>query len=358
MRSSGTLCAMVAVAAVWCVRAPAAQSPDRVRTVLQTRLGFTGGEITTLERGHAIAKSLRADDRQEIAAAGAVRVAVPMQFFLKRFVDIVSFKQSPLVRQIGKFSDPPRPDDLAALTFESADIEDLESCREGRCDIQLSASQLRRIHDAVAWSRPDARAQADRFLRAALFEYIEAYRRDGNQALLEYANERDPLSVADEVRALVANSAPMLAGMPEFAEALYANGKTLPGSSEFLYWSKEQFGLKPVVTITHVIIYHPRRPDLPDSVIASKQIYASRYLAGSLALTLAVEAPGSAPSFFMAYANRSRSEAFPPVIGGLVRRIVQDKTRDGLEEQLLLAKSRLEGAFRAPAKPPARGRPR
>ena len=300
-----------------------------------------------VERGRAVAKSLHGDDDREIAAAGAVRVAVPMPFFLKSFVDIVSFKQSPLVRQIGKFSDPPRLEDLASLTFEGGDIDGLRSCRVGNCDIQLSAPQLQRIQQTVDWSRPDARAQANRVLQTLLFEYAEAYRRSGNQALIEYADEREPLGVADEVRALVDHSAEILAGVPEFVDALTGSARSLPASSQFLYWSKEQFGLKPVVTMTHVVIYHPRRPELPDSIIASKQIYASRYLAASLALTLAVEGPNAAASFYMAYANRTRTRAFPPIIGGLVRRIVHDKTRDGLEEQLVLAKSRLEGSFKA-----------
>jgi hypothetical protein len=86
---------------------------------------------------------------------------------------------------------------------------------------------------------------------------------------------------------------------------------------------------------------------VPDVVIASKQIYASRYLAGSLAITLGVATSSTgSSSFYMAYVNRTRPRAFPPLIGGLVRRIAQGQTREGLEEQLTLAKGRLESAFR------------
>jgi hypothetical protein len=127
---------------------------------------------------------------------------------------------------------------------------------------------------------------------------------------------------------------------------LLAPGSDLPGAEEFIYWSKEQFGLKPVVSITHVVIYQPRRFDVPDVVIASKQIFASRYLGGSLAITLGAR-PSAAgpPSFYMAYVNRSRPRGFPPVIGGLVRRVAQGQTRNGLQEQLAIAKDRLERAY-------------
>ena len=160
---------------------------------------------------------------------------------------------------------------------------------------------------------------------------------------------RVPLSVSDELRLLAAHSSQIVAGLPEFVDSLL-NGKPLEGTDEFIYWSKEQFGLKPVVSITHVIIYSPRRADLPDVMIASKQIYASRYLAASLAITLGVApAAGPSSSFYMVYANRTRPRAFPPFVGGLVRRIAQGQTREGLEEQLSLAKVRLESAYRSPA---------
>jgi hypothetical protein len=341
----------VAIAICWAAMGDA-EIPDRVRGLLQERLSLTTGELASIEQGRAVAKSLRAGDRREIAAGGAVRVGVPAQFFLQRFVDIVSFKQSPIVRQIGKFSEPPRLEDLAGLTFDSGDIEELRSCRAGDCDIQLSADQIRRIQGAVDWSRSDARAQANRVLREVLFDYVERYGRGGNESLLEYANDTAPLRVRDELQLLVAHSSQVLAGVPEFGEMLLNSAATTPpAAAEFLYWSKEQFGLKPVVSITHVIIYLAGRGEVPDIVIASKQIYASRYLAASLAITLGVDAPAAgAPAFFMAYVNRTRPRAFPPLIGAIVRRVAQGQTRDGLEEQLQLAKARLETAYRASAK--------
>lgn len=336
--------------AICCGAVMDAALPERVSRLLQQRLGFTTGELAALERGAAPARSLRAEDRREIAAGGAVRVGVPAQFFLQRFVDIVSFKQSPIVRQIGKFSDTPRRDDLAALTFDHADLEGLRSCRVGDCDIQLSAPQIRRIQGEVNWSRPDARAQANRVLRELLFEYVEAYSRGGNHSLLEYANEKAVLRVGDELKSLVAHSGQILGSMPAFGDMLLNPASNARPNEEFIYWSKEQFGLKPVVSITHVIVYLPQRSDVPDVVIASKQIYASRYLAGSLAITMGIDASTQgAPAFYLAYANRTRPRAFPPLIGGLVRRVAQRQTRDGLEEQLLLAKGRLEKAYRPSA---------
>lgn len=328
-----------------------ADIPTRVRALVQERLSFGAAELTMLDRGRPVAKTLRAGDRRDMAAVGSVRVDVPAHFFLERFVDIVSFKQSPMVRQIGKFSDPPRREDLATLAFEQEDLDELRRCRVGDCGIQLSADQIRRIQATVDWSKRDARAQANDVLREFLFENIESYRNSGNRALLEYANERVPLKINDELQLLVSHSHQMLAGVPEFSDALLSTTASLRGATEFIYWSKEQFGLKPVVSITHVIMYLPQRPDVPDVLIASKQIYASRYLGGSLAITLGVDASlDGVPSFYMVYANRTRPRALPKVIGGLVRRVAQGKARDGLEVQLQLTKDRLESVFAASSK--------
>ena len=320
--------------------------------MLQPRLRLAPADFATLDRGRAVARSLAVGDRREIAAGGAIRLDVPAQFFLQRFVDIVSFKRSPIVRQIGKFHDPPVLEDLSHLSFEPADLDALKACRVGDCDLQLSAEQIRRVQTSIDWSRPDARARANQLLRELLFEYVQRYRASGNQALLEYANDDHPMRVADEVKLLVEHSNQILAGIAEFGHVLSSSAASIATAENFIYWSKEQFGLKPVVSMTHVIVYMPRRSHVPDFVIASKQIYASRYVASSLALTLGVVEPSDdqRSSVYVAYVNRTRVSAFPPLIGGLVRRVVQSETREGLEEQLALTKQRLETSFRDEAK--------
>jgi hypothetical protein len=311
-------------------------------------LGMSTGELRSLDLGRPVVKSLKSEDRREIAAAGAIKVAVPVEFLVDRFRDIVAFKKSPIVRQIGKFSDVPRLQELAGLTLESSDIDALRRCRVADCGINLSADDIRRIEAEIEWSGPAARAQATRLFHHLLFDHVQSYRGAGAKSPLEYRNEKEPVMLAEEFRSLVEHSGQLLTGVPEFRAHLLS-GQPLRDSENFIYWSKEQFGLKPVVSMTHVIIYRPGRADAPDVVIASKQIYASRYLSGSLALTLGIDTttPGSAPSFYMAYGNRTRPRAYPPLVGGLVRRIAQSETRSGLDENLRLIKERLERDYSA-----------
>lgn len=123
---------------------------------------------------------------------------------------------------------------------------------------------------------------------------------------------------------------------------------TSPRVRDFMYWSKEQFGLKPVVSITHAIVYTPQPGGVADLMIASKQLYASHYLHGSLALTLAAmdQPVGADPAgFYMLYVNRTRSASIPPIVGGIVRRFISGRSNSGMEELLRIVKQRLEAEY-------------
>jgi hypothetical protein len=139
--------------------------------------------------------------------------------------------------------------------------------------------------------------------------------------------------------------------VPEFQDYLLAidNG-VLPHTEDFIYWSKEQFGLKPVISITHVIIYRRARLTAPDFIVAHKQIYASRYVTGSLALTVGMSEGGSdlaRNAFYMLYNNRTMTTPAPFLLGAIIRRTAEKQTRAGMDKELRLTKERLERDFAA-----------
>lgn len=333
------------------VSAPAAIPPE-TQALLQRQLGFSPSELAAIDRGRPAVRSLRAGDRHEVATAGAVRIDVPPGLFVDRFNDIVSFKRSPLVLQIGKFSSPPRLDDLERLALDQADVDALRRCRVGNCGLQLTASQIQRFAQEMNWSNPDApdaRGRANKLFREMLLESVTAYQTGGNSALPEYRDRADPVRAADELRVVVGHSSSLLHDAPELTEYLMEYPRaTSPRVQDFMYWSREQFGLKPVVSVTHAIVYTPQPGGAADLMIASKQIYASHYFDGSLALTLAAvdrSVGGNQVGFYMLYANRTRSASLPPLIGGIVRRVINGRTKSGMEEQLRLTKQRLEAEY-------------
>jgi hypothetical protein len=122
--------------------------------------------------------------------------------------------------------------------------------------------------------------------RKELLSYVEAYLAQGNSALIVYRDKSRPVKLADEFRSSLDASLIGERSMKEFREYLEQFTKRpLPNMDTFLYWSKENFGLKPVISITHVTI--DRQPR--QLFIASKQIYASHYFNASLGLTAAVD---------------------------------------------------------------------
>jgi hypothetical protein len=63
-----------------------------------------------------------------------------------------------------------------------------------------------------------------------------------------------------------------------------------PGAEEFLYWSKERFGGKAVISATHVRIYRPTGMQAVEVVVTSTQVFASHYLDASPGMFLSSRA--------------------------------------------------------------------
>ena len=153
-----------------------------------------------------------------------------------------------------------------------------------------------------------------------------------------------------ETGKLIRRSEYIFEHFPEFHEYLEAYPhRTMPGVQSFLYWSKEKFGFKPVISITHVAIYVPAGPSRTAALMASRQIYASHYFDASLSLTALVPAPGTSPAAYLIYLNRTRAPIPGGVFANFARPIIRTRTRGGLERQLQMTKDRLEAGFRGAA---------
>ena len=127
----------------------------------------------SLRRGQVVKHGLPSRAPGEIAVAGAVRIRAPKAAFFARVRDIARFKSGPAVLQIGRFSNPPVLDDLAALTVDKDDF-DVRSCRVGDCGIRLPAAVIERLAREIDLKAPDAQARG-----AALFKQTPARRRVG-----------------------------------------------------------------------------------------------------------------------------------------------------------------------------------
>src|SRR5438128_10985352 len=122
--------------------------------------------------GQIIVRLPKTSETREVAAIAIMRLDVPEEFFLDKMRDIVNFKKSDNVLQIGKFSDPPRLEDLSGLTLDPAEIETIRRCRVNSCDFKMSAQFIERFRKQVNWAAPDYREHATELARETLLEHV------------------------------------------------------------------------------------------------------------------------------------------------------------------------------------------
>jgi len=119
-------------------------------------------ERLRLDEGQAIARVLPGEDRQ-IAVFAAVPVNVDGDRLAAWVWKIAELKTSAAVLAIGRFSDPPRLEDLGALTLDDADLDDIRDCRTPSASSCFSAFRLTlRMAAPGRCARPSRRFYADR----------------------------------------------------------------------------------------------------------------------------------------------------------------------------------------------------
>lgn len=349
-RSTIGVFAVAALAMVGSVRAQVGTDgniPRETLGLLKGHFAFNEGNLAALKRGQVVRKTLETRDPGEVVAVGAVKIAVPRRFFIEQIRDIVEFKRSQYVLAIGTFGARPQLDDLEGLSLTDDDFEAVRRCMPGDCGIKLTAEMLERFRTEMDWTRPDARARADAVFRRLLLERTVAYQAGGHSTLGTYIDKPAATPVAKELASMMQASAYFTDLAPELRRYLEGFPNTeLRNAESFFYWSKESFGVQPVISVTHVTIFTKTVKDTEMTFVASQGVYTSHYFEGTLALTIAPEVEGaSEPAFYLLYVNRSRVDALKGAFSGLRRWIAVRRVRDGMEATLRGVKRRLEDGY-------------
>ena len=328
-----------------------AQAPQpEPYTFLRQHLAFTPAELITLENDKILVKLPKTPETREVAAFAIMRLDIPADFFVEKVRDIVTFKKSEKVLQIGKFSNPPRLQDLAGLTFDQVDIDAIQACKVNNCDLKMSAKYIERLRKEVNWSVANHRDRVTELMREMLLEHVQAYSKSGNGALGKYDDKSYSLGLAEEFKSLLKPASYMYGYVPEFQKYLEDYPQGRPENTaiveDFFYWSKEDFGLKPVTTVTHVTIYKQSPEKRADVIIGSKGIYGSHYFESSLGLTAFIQSRGSDPArTYLIYMNRSRTDALRGFFAGLKRSLIGGSLRDGAKKSMEMIKLKLETEY-------------
>jgi len=316
-------------------QAPEAQAQKFLRQVIQ----LDEAQIAAIDKGEVVTRILPTTDKSEVAAFGAVRTPGDADRLLGLVRDVRKFRKAPQVLELGIFGAPAKLADLDGLSHPPDDIAALRKCKPGSCDVKLGTKGLG-LMSKVDWSAADADKKAVAILNQGIVEYVAAYQRGGTDALGDVLDKKQPRSRSGEYRALLANSPYLIEYVKEFHDYLESYPKgALAGAEDVLYWTKDSFGPKPVVSGYHQTVYRRQGGVL----VANKLLAATHFFNASLEVMAGVPTPDG-KGLYLLCLYRTRID--PPT--GMMAGVLMDKVRGGMEtgvrESLKTARERLASA--------------
>jgi hypothetical protein len=334
--------------------APPGVQPSRqsqVQTFVRSKMGFSERDWRKLQDGEAVARLLDADDGQDVAVFGAVRVRTSPERLLERVRQIEDLERALGIEAVGRLGDVPMAADLARLSLTDKDLHDLSRCRPSDCELQLTAAGMQAIA-AIDWPALNASGQAHRVFREMILNQVRQYQSGGMSALSSYVDRDPPTDLAAEARRITrVGDVPV--PVPELILALESYPRLPPRILEsFFYWNTGSFGMKPTTRVNHVMILRLTDPARlargAYAVTATRQVYANHYFSATLEWRTVFEDDEPGRSYLL-YTTRSRVTGLSGFIGTLIRPLVRSRTRSGMERYLGHTRDVLEG--RAGARP-------
>ena len=106
-------------------------------------------------------KALPSRTPAEVFLFGAVYIHAAPEAYVLFAHDFDRLRKIPGYLALGVFSNPPRLSDLKDFSFDSDDIQALESCKPGDCLIQAPASSIEELHRSIDWSASNMNEQVN-----------------------------------------------------------------------------------------------------------------------------------------------------------------------------------------------------
>lgn len=238
---------------------------------------------------------------------------------------------------------------MAALQIDDEDLKEIPQCRAGDCAIKLSDRAMQSLRQQIDWTSPQAGSQAQAVIRQAFVDYVANYQQIGDAALSVYNDKDKPQAIRDGLHQLLQNSLHLFQYDPQLANYLEKYPQERPPDTEdIFYWQKAEFGLKPVVRASHLVIHRHQHENYVTYAIAAKMLLASHHFRAALELKSLVPdtAAPDAKSFYLVCLNRSFVDGLTGVKGAMIRETVKKRSRDSLARYLVSVKQRIEVADR------------
>jgi hypothetical protein len=313
--------------------------PARLESYLATVVQTSPSERNLLIDGSPITKFLNADPSREVSIFGAIWINAPPHRYVEAVKDIENFERSKTFIMTKRISARPNVNDFAGWQLPQEDFTDLRRCRVGKCELKLSGQTIEKLRTEVDWTKPTAKATVEDVLRHLALGYVTGYLQNGNRALAVYLDLAKPTVVGTEFESMIDRMPTLTEYQPELRRYLLNfPSAALPDSTSFLYWQVTQFGLKPTMRISHLVI----RENPEETLVASKMLYASHYFWAALELRVLVSDPSRGPGFWFVTVNSSRSDGLSGFFGRFLRGRIRREVQKSMLAYLTETKNKLE----------------
>lgn len=328
------------VAAALLVATIGAAAPDPFAFFAPSYL-VTEKDRRALRKGDAVAHVLPSSKGQ-VTIFAAVPVNVSGDRLVSWVRSISVFKKSRQVPISGRFSDPPRVEDLNSLVFDDDTLDDVRACRIGDCVLKLTADEIARLHAVIDGAGDRWRQALQGAMRRMMVARVNAYRLGGHLGMALITDGESPISLHESFAAIIRNSQFLIDHEP--ALAMYLGRYPEPATcnvESFLYWDREDIGRTPTYTVTHVAIVRGDGVTSPEVIVVGKQVFATRYFNGSLGVTAIIRDPDGVHRY-LAYVNRTDVDLLRWPFAGLFRWYVERRVRSEAPGLLMGIRNRLE----------------
>ncbi len=313
---------------IWFVHVALSQSSNDPFTFFRPSITISNSEHAQLDDGYAIARVLPTKGF-EVAVLAATPVEVDGDRLLAWERRIEELKQSSYVLAIGRFSNPPRIEDLAGLELDSGDVSAIRSCRPRNCEIKLSSSEMEQLQSAEAQAQGNRNAAIQHVFRHIVLNRVQHYVADGHIPPSE--DHHQQIQPASRFALLLDHMPFLRARLPQLVAYLRAYPlKTNPEVESFLYWSKEHFARKAVTTVTQVSMVRNDGSGLPEILIVGRNIFSSHYIDASLSVTALMRGDANGKNYLV-YINRTEVDVLHGAFGGIIRHSIQDHLKKTTE---------------------------
>ena len=314
-------------------------------TFLKTNIKLTDAEIQTIDQGQVVTKVLQSADKYGMLVFGAIYINGPIQKFAEVYRDVQKLQGEKVylaVQEFSKIASPVKLADFDRLELAKGDIDALEGCKPGDCDLQIF-SQIEETKKLIDWKSKDKYAKVNELVRRRIFDGMSLYQKGGLKELGSYRDRGTPFSLYQSMKDMVDHAyylpkdkAPDLYGhVVEYPQA------KMKGAEDIFYWEKIDFGQGPVIRVNHVSLF-PAGFGAAKFVGANKQLYASKYMRAALQMYYCVpdtENP-SKPGFYLITMSDSRLPDFGGLKLSIVRKIATSTAVAGAKDTLQIYQRR------------------